>query len=83
LIDWLIDWLIVASVDIENAHGSWICNYLCKRCRSLRSWRWVIDPTLCDTVFQRLTTGQLSSPGIAVSSPDHQLSCNCRLIYCK
>jgi hypothetical protein len=57
------------------SYGSWIYNYLCNRCLchyscefEPRSWRVVIDTTLCDKVCQWLTTGRWFSPGISVST---------------
>jgi hypothetical protein len=48
-----------------------ICTYSCKsnyRVRSYRSWRDVLDTTLCDKVCQLLVTGRSFSPGTPVSS---------------
>ena len=56
-------------------YGSWIYNYLCDQCLSPlklwvrpRSWRGVLDTTLCDKVCQWLVTGWWFSPGTLVSS---------------
>ena len=57
------------------SYGSRICNYLCNYCLSpLKLWvrtplkRVVLDTTLCDKVWQWLTTGRWFSPGTTVSS---------------
>ena len=45
---------------LSSSHGSWIYNYLCNQCLSplelweSRSWRDVLDTTLCDTDFSDL-----------------------------
>jgi len=56
-------------------YGNWIYNYLCDQCLSPlklwvrpRSWRGVLDATLCDKVCQWLATGWWFSPGTLVSS---------------
>ena len=54
--------------------GSWIYYYLCNQCiSSLMLWlvssrRGVLDTTLCDKVYQWLTTGRWFSPGTSISS---------------
>jgi hypothetical protein len=41
---------------------------ICKTEFESRSWRGVLDTTLCDKVCQLLVTGRWISPGIPVSS---------------
>ena len=57
------------------SYVSWIYNYLCNQCLSpiklwvwTRSWRGVLDTTLCDEVCQWLATGWWFSLGTSVSS---------------
>jgi hypothetical protein len=57
------------------SYGSWIYNFLCNQClSSLKLWvripprRSVLDTTLCDEVYQWLTTGRWFPPGSPVSS---------------
>jgi hypothetical protein len=59
------------------SYVSWIYNYLCNQCLSpiklwvwTRSWRGVLDTTLCDEVCQWLATGWWFSLGTSVSSTD-------------
>ena len=65
---------IIAGPSWSWSHGSWIYNCLCNLCISPlklfgpRSWRDVLDTTLCDKVCQWLATGRWFSPGTAVSS---------------
>ena len=59
------------DTDISNnkgplwSYGSWIYNYLCNQCRS---WRGVLDTTLCDKVCQWLVIDQWFFPGTQVFS---------------
>ena len=57
------------------SYGSWIYNYLCNQCLSplklwvwTRSWRGVLDTTLCNKVCQWLVTGRWFFPGTPVAS---------------
>jgi hypothetical protein len=59
----------------SRSYGSWIYNYLCNQCLSplklwgrTRSWRGVLDTTLCDKVCQWFATCQWFSPATPVSS---------------
>ena len=56
------------------SYGSWIYNYMCNQSLSSlklfepRSWRGVLDATVCDKVCQLLPTSQWFSPCTLVSS---------------
>jgi len=65
--------LSLQGMSWSSSYGSWIYNYLCNQSLSPlkfepRSWRGVLDTTLCDKVCQSLATGRWFSPGIPVSS---------------
>jgi len=70
--------LLVASLVVTRNWSlawAWFYNFLYNECLSPRkfwiqshSWRVVLDTTLCDKVFQWLTTGRWFSPGTPVSS---------------
>ena len=62
----------------SRSYGSWIYNYLCNQCLSplklwgrTRSWRGVLDTTLCDKVCQWFATCRWFSPGTPVSSTNN------------
>ena len=60
------------------AYGSWICNYLPKSCElKTRSWRGVLDTTLCDKVCQWHVGGFL---GILRFPPQIKLTTTTKLI---
>ena len=64
----ILFWQAMCSVTGPSwswSYGSWIYNYLCNQCLSSlscefkpRSWRGVLDTTLCDKVYLWLATGQ-------------------------
>ena len=72
--------MVIVYVDDQGqswlwSYGSLIYNYMCNLCLSplklwvrTRSWRDVLDATLCDNVCQWLTRGRWLSPGTQVSS---------------
>jgi hypothetical protein len=54
------------------SYGSWIYNYLCNQCLlSTRSWKGVLDTTLCDKVCQWLATGRFFPSVSSTNKTDH------------